>query len=823
MIELNWKTVRFIVVGVLGALVYFLCSYLFLTYTELPAYASGLLAYACSFGFAYLGQKIWAFRSVAPHGVTLVRYAVLQLFCAIFAATYTQVGVSYSHLSPLILSALATVFTGGISYIISFCWVFADSPEQVEEFRKSESSLMNLTSSKSYIQQYWRVLLISIFGLIACGLYTYLYYYMPWGVNLYAGHDDAFFIGLARSLVAGNWLGNYSQYVLMKGPGYSFFLVLTHYLGLPLYLLTAIFHCITVSFFAWVLYRLSLSRVLSILVFVSLLLLPLVISSGRIIRDQIYPDQTLLGFGALIFSLFVANTTVKQCATALLAGVMFAWLWLTREEGVWILPAVVVLLVYALWQFWHSRKLKQGLVNSVLVLMLSFSSVHLVFQFINLQVYDRFIGLDIKEKNFKAALSALQSVREGEVISHVPVPQAVFPAIYSVSPAFTELKHFFDTDGLAWRQHGCGFYPWACDEIAGGWFIWALREAVASRGYYRTPKMASDFFARVADEINKACADERLHCEKSLVSFMPEISQQQIDILPDTLEQLLDVLLLSDYSASNMRVHSAILGSYLDQSWVMGFLHSQDRFISHEGIHLDKRNNRQVFGRYAVVNKNIEKFEIVITDNQGEHYPFTLQQSASQRDINHFYPFIMRTACPNECTLSISVAGKEEFKALIPDIDQYYNQTRALVLGNMQVFFDKVVVGENKFYPVFVAGERTTLKVRQLLLSAFKGALPIVLFLGLIAFFVLTVVTILQQTLSVLYVLCGAFWAAVFARLGILLLVHISSFPAFNMLYFMPVYSLIIIASLMSLYLLIAFIYAYFSETQATGNSLISK
>jgi len=332
-----------------------------------------------------------------------------------------------------------------------------------------------------------------------------------------------------------------------------------------------------------------------------------------------------------------------------------------------------------------------------------------------------------------------------------------------------------------------------------------------------------DFFARVADEINKACADERLHCEKSLVSFMPEISQQQIDILPDTLEQLLDVLLLSDYSASNMRVHSAILGSYLDQSWVMGFLHSQDRFISHEGIHLDKRNNRQVFGRYAVVNKNIEKFEIVITDNQGEHYPFTLQQSASQRDINHFYPFIMRTACPNECTLSISVAGKEEFKALIPDIDQYYNQTRALVLGNMQVFFDKVVVGENKFYPVFVAGERTTLKVRQLLLSAFKGALPIVLFLGLIAFFVLTVVTILQQTLSVLYVLCGAFWAAVFARLGILLLVHISSFPAFNMLYFMPVYSLIIIASLMSLYLLIAFIYAYFSETQATGNSLISK
>ena len=130
MIKLNVKTVRFIVVGVLGALSYFLCSYLFLTYTELAAYMSGFLAYACSFSFTYLGQKIWAFRSTTPHRVTLVRYTLLQLFCAIFAATFTQVGVYYSYLSPLILSALITGFTGGVSYVISTYWVFYDSSEE---------------------------------------------------------------------------------------------------------------------------------------------------------------------------------------------------------------------------------------------------------------------------------------------------------------------------------------------------------------------------------------------------------------------------------------------------------------------------------------------------------------------------------------------------------------------------------------------------------------------------------------------------------------------------------------------------------------------
>jgi len=373
-IKLKGKTIRFIIVGVLGALVYFIASYLFLTYTELPAYLASLLAYACSFGFAYLGQKLWAFRSIAPHSVTLFRYAVLQACCATFAATFTQVFVSYSEWSPLLLSGVATIFTSSISYVVSSCWVFADSSEQettsivpvnsgyksmiygllrsenliipesmAQGFgftgvlgKQAHSRLRNCFSSASVeskgqsdsgiiefsLLRYWRQVLLISAWIVACAIYINLYYYMPWGINLIAGHDDALFVNLANSIAAGNWLGSYSQYTLMKGPGYSLFLALTHFLGLPLYILTAVFHCIAVSFFAWALYRISQSRGLSILLFVLLLLLPLVISSGRIIRDQIYPDQFLLGLAALIFSLFVADTFVKRSSSAILAGMV---------------------------------------------------------------------------------------------------------------------------------------------------------------------------------------------------------------------------------------------------------------------------------------------------------------------------------------------------------------------------------------------------------------------------------------------------------------------------------------------------------------------
>lgn len=791
MIELNWKTLRFIVVGVLGAIVYFTCSYLFLTLTSLPAFLASLLAYACSFGFAYLGQKYWAFRSIAPHSVTLFRYAVLQACCAIFAATFTQVSVSYSELSPLLLSALATVFTSGISYVVSSCWVFADTAE--------ESSLETPVYQEPPVlrQNHWRIVaLVGVWLILSAG-FIYLYYYMPWNMNLLAMHDDALFVNHAKSLAAGDWLGAYSQYTLMKGPGYPLFLALTHIVGAPLYLLTAIFHCLTVSFFAWTLFRLSQSKVLSMLLFIVLLLLPLVISIGRIVRDEIYPDQFLLGFSALIFSLFIADTLVKRSATAMLAGLMFAWLWLTREEGVWVVPSVALLVLFALWQWWRHQRLKQGLLSSVLVMIVAFCSVQGVFQLLNWQAYERFVGIDIKEPNFKTAVAALQSVRVGQQISHVPVTQETMQHIYRVSPAFAELEHYF-SHPTRWKEVGCSIYPWTCDEIAGGWFIWALRGGAGLNGNYQSPAKAANFFARVSSEINQACEDGRLSCQKGFLSFMPEIAQRDIGRIPVTLNKMLDVLLLNQFSADNMRFKSVIKGNYSSQRAIIAFLHSEDRF------QLTAGKGVEVFGRYAVVSKHPENFAIVITDKQGKVYPQMLNKLASSPDENGFTPFSIATPCSAECRFIINIDDQEKINMPIPDVDQVFKKQPPISIGNLQIVFTQVVNEGRSLAAVVGVGERTTYTVRQTLFRGFQQVLPVLLSLGLIAFAVLTVMMIKQRTCSVLFVLSSAIWGAVLARLTILFLVHISSFPALEGLYFMPVYSLVVIASVISLYLLMS-------------------
>lgn len=87
----------------------------------------------------------------------------------------------------------------------------------------------------------------------------------------------------------------------MKGPGYPAFLAVTSLSGLPLSAMHALFQIVATAVTAWGAYRLTASRTIAALVFLTLIFYPVGIMPElqRVFRDQIYWAQTLL-----IFSLF---------------------------------------------------------------------------------------------------------------------------------------------------------------------------------------------------------------------------------------------------------------------------------------------------------------------------------------------------------------------------------------------------------------------------------------------------------------------------------------------------------------------------------------
>ena len=116
-------------------------------------------------------------------------------------------------------------------------------------------------------------------------------------------HDDGLFMRVATNLASGHWLGKFDQFTLMKGPGYPMFLALTGLSGLPVTATHALFEILALLITGWAAWRLTLSRLVGVLVFVVLAFYPagFIDNLQRVFRDQVYWAQTLVIL-SLIFS-----------------------------------------------------------------------------------------------------------------------------------------------------------------------------------------------------------------------------------------------------------------------------------------------------------------------------------------------------------------------------------------------------------------------------------------------------------------------------------------------------------------------------------------
>jgi len=367
---------------------------------------------------------------------------------------------------------------------------------------------------------------------LVSALYIAVCAYTPISILANAVHDDALFISHGRLLSTGHWFGPFSQFTLMKGPGYPAFLALSAWSGLPLSITEAIFNCIAVAAFSWVILRLSGSRVLTLAIFVLVLWNPGLLQQ-RVLREAIYPGQLLLFIAAASYALFCFTRRWQVVCWGLVAGAMLGWFWLTREEGVWIIPGTTLLVLGSALSAWLRARAVSPPMIAAGCMLLAFVAIVIAFRLVNLVVYGSFVGVDFKEANFEGALEALQSVEVGKPIPLAPVAAQARLEIYQVSPAFGSLQRYLDPPGgTPWKKYSCDQYPWTCGDIAGQWFVWALRDAAAGEGAYQSPARASRFFGEIRSQIESACRRGSLVCGSSPIPFMPAITEQQMWQIP---------------------------------------------------------------------------------------------------------------------------------------------------------------------------------------------------------------------------------------------------------------------------------------------------
>jgi hypothetical protein len=602
-----------------------------------------------------------------------------------------------------------------------------------------------------------------------------------------ADHDDGLYLSLGQYLAEGKWLGPFNQFTLMKGPGYPAFLALNHWIGTSATLGHALFHCASVLFFVVIAHQFIRSYLLSGLLFALLLWQPASLVIFRVLRDRIYLDQLLILVAALTWSLFGAREDKERAIFACLSGAVLGWFWLTREEGVWILPALALILVAG---FLHARRSGhvRAFAVSVVICLTVFAVAQIGYRAANWWAYGKFIGVDFKEANFQRALGAIASVRSGETKPYIPATASTRQLIYRVSPAFASLSPDLEGSiGLGWRETSCVSHPESCGEIGAGWFMWALRAAAAETGQYASPEKASVFFGRMADEIEAACAAGRLKCASHLFPEMPATSgpglQQR---LPRQFRHILGLLLLTKPPLSLPQE----AGSKASVASALRFLNDPSPVV--------------VAGAPGLVGwfhrSGAEWFSMVVKRADGSKVDVRIERRDSADVAAHFRDpsassqrFVMSFDCNERCRIELQTEKGERAEI---SFGQLAKSPLAVPVGAATFFVEKVGFAAETRPPTALGN--AALRLRTAVLVAYPYILiPLVAF-GAIAFAVATVLYWKHALWNVCYVVASASWLLVLSRVAILLLIGLTSFPALKLGYMAPAQAMLACAAVLS-------------------------
>jgi hypothetical protein len=624
-----------------------------------------------------------------------------------------------------------------------------------------------------------------VFWLAFALLYVFVIAYQPLTLLADAELDDGVFIAHGRSLAEGRWLGPFNWLTLRTGPGYPLFLAINFWLGLSITLGYAIFFCSAVGLFSWAIKGISRSGLMGVSSFVLILWHP-VFLGAQTTRNAIYTGQLFLVVASALVAFFLAEKHWRRGLWGALTGIALGWFWLTREEGIWILPAAAFLLLLAIVRArTQNAPLRNVAVPAALTLLL-FVFVHLAFMSGNWLAYGSFVGVDTKERNFVAALDALQSVQYGPHVDRVPVSRAARERIYGISPSFASLKPFIDPpQGPVW--HGCQVYPETCGDIAGGWFIWVLRDAASRAGHYRSPGEASAFFGRLASEVNEACRSGQLSCRGSVIPYMPRLSWLQIKQIP---QRLAEAVILVSRPAQVIDIDSPPSSGELSDA--LDFLNHPPHTPPQE--HLSRI---RLFGWYYSKDGIWPRFNVQTPD--GQSVPITLQSHPSPDIASHFGDaratsnrFTMETNCNPDCTLSIKRGDGTELRPLL----------RALLSLGPTTGGGDGTFNVDKFQAENAARSDIRLRVsrliRQSVLAAYDPVLPYALGFGAAAFLGAVMLGSFKRSGGRLLAVTATAWILVISRITLLVLVDISAFPALELSYLMPASYLSVTAAVLS-------------------------
>jgi hypothetical protein len=625
-------------------------------------------------------------------------------------------------------------------------------------------------------------------------VYIILSMHLP--VSIYTGaiHDDALYWSNARLILGGHWLGEYSQMTLAKGAGFPLFLAINALIGTPITLAIALFYLFACGLLANTLRLLGFNKYIVLILFFAILLHPALFPT-HISRDNIYPALSIIIISGVIRLVFTPQQQDQQLKNIIPYGLVFGLFWITREEGFWIIPSLLFLLLLKVVQL----KQQNLAIKAIFYRFSFFSLVAIAFVsligLVNYYKYGKFEVVDFKGAAYSQAIKSLNSVDIGQDLPYIPVSFEKRQAIYKISPSFAQLKELLEDKAKIEATAGCALYSWTCGDYAGEFFVWALREAVANKGYYQTPVRAAEFYNNITKEIETACDSGVIKCKTNPISFMPNITLAQLQTVPEKISEAIKLAMIQ----LPIPATGGASEEPLDQ------LQRVRLFLGNPSTIFAPIEQRTVLSGWfysttpdwivlnCSVNGTVVKKEIDRIDSSD------MTETVKNPNANH-QGFLIDVSDYDNCSIAIDTSPSNT----LPINLLLEQQNTTLGFGKNGIFHIEHI------YQSYIYNDKyAPSKLKKLLGKLYKLVLPIIVPLGAFIYLIYFILIVVKRTpITDIFIISTMMWCLFISRIFIMVLVDISSFPAINATYMSAAFPILYLAAFSSLQLVFATVYS---------------
>ena len=317
--------------------------------------------------------------------------------------------------------------------------------------------------------------------------------------------DDQLMVNQFRSLLSGNYLGDYNEYTLVKGMIYPLLLFLSHIIHLSYSSFFTLLFISSCLYFILSLKKIINNKKILLLIFILLLFNPISYSTDlfqRLYRNSISIIELLFFLGTIIRIVSDKNNKILNY---IILGLIISIMYLTREDNIWILPILLFVFIYKLYK---NVKIKNILINliPIFILILSLNIV----SFINYKHYGVYTYNELKKSSFKDAYINILRIKEDKKYDKVSINKETFEKIIDNSDILG-----FDKEYLNEKYRKLAT---SNNEIDNGNIVWYLRRWIYANHEFKDANDANKYFKKLSKEIDRLFKEKKLEKEKILPS-----------------------------------------------------------------------------------------------------------------------------------------------------------------------------------------------------------------------------------------------------------------------------------------------------------------